>query len=78
MRNAIGCIGLAISTDGRYVACLSGKFATNIIVWSTYASEDLLPDYHSLSLLYDIKNKTVVKQETKRLLKCFGSNFITF
>jgi len=67
-----------VSVDGRHVACLSGKFASKIVVWSVYASQDLLPDYHSLSLLYDIKNKTVVKRETERLLESFHSNFFTF
>jgi len=71
-------VGLAMSADGRHVACLAGKFASKIVVWSACASQELLPDYHSLSLLYDIKNKSVVERETKKLLGSFGSNFFTF
>eukprot|EP00210_Caulerpa_lentillifera_P006593 g6298.t1 len=70
--------GLAVSSDGRHVACLSGKYASKIVLWNIYASEDLLPDYHSLSLLYSIKNKSVVTMNIKNQLSSFGANFFNF
>eukprot|EP00210_Caulerpa_lentillifera_P006590 g6295.t1 len=70
--------GLAISADGRYVACLSGKYASKIILWNIYASEDLLPDYHSFSLLYSIKNKLLVRTKIQDQLNSFGANFFNF
>eukprot|EP00210_Caulerpa_lentillifera_P006592 g6297.t1 len=70
--------GLAISADGRHVACLAGKYSSKIIVWNIYASEDLLPEYQSLSLLYEVKENSVVKKDIERLLASCGANFFNF
>lgn len=47
-------------------------------MWSVYACQDLLPDHNSLLLLYDIKNKSVMKEECQRLLQSLGSNLYNF
>eukprot|EP00210_Caulerpa_lentillifera_P009516 g9075.t1 len=77
-KNLIPQKGLAISADGRHIACLSDKYASKIVVWNVYSSQHLLPDYHSLSLLYEIKNKAVVRNDIQKQLTSFGPNFFNF
>eukprot|EP00210_Caulerpa_lentillifera_P009188 g8760.t1 len=70
--------GLAISEDGRHVACFVGKNASKVVVWNVYASESLLPDYHFLKLNDAIGNKQAIKKEIVPMIDCFGSQFFNF
>eukprot|EP00210_Caulerpa_lentillifera_P009187 g8759.t1 len=70
--------GLAISDDGRHIACFAGDFASKVIVWNAYASERLLPDYHFLALNGVIENKEVIKKEIVPMIDLFGVNFFNF
>lgn len=47
-------------------------------MWSVYACQDLLPDHHSLALLYDIKSKSVIKEKCQGLLESMGPNLYNF
>lgn len=69
---------MTISYDGRRVACLAGRFASEVVVWNAYASEGLLPDYHSLDLNHDIKNKEAIRREIVPMIDSFGVNFFNF
>eukprot|EP00210_Caulerpa_lentillifera_P009172 g8744.t1 len=70
--------GLAISEDGRHVACFAGDFGSKIIVWNAYASESLLPDYHFLALNNAIENKKAIKKEFVPMMDFFGVNLFQF
>jgi len=72
--------GLAISHDGRHVACLAGDFGSKVVVWNVYASERLLPDYNFLSLNLgdDMSGKEGIKRNVLPLTDEFGINFFMF
>eukprot|EP00210_Caulerpa_lentillifera_P009518 g9077.t1 len=69
--------GFTISPNGRHVACISEKYASKIVVWTCYASEGLIPDYHSLHLKYNLKKKEVVLDKIPPLLSAYGVNLIS-
>lgn len=72
-------IGMAISADGRFVACLSaGKTSCKVTAWSCYASHALLPSYHSLKLRQCVQAPQQVKKQIRPLLKQFGANLINY
>eukprot|EP00210_Caulerpa_lentillifera_P009189 g8761.t1 len=70
--------GLAISEDGRHVACFAGDYASTIVVWNAYSSDRLLPDYHFLDLNGAIENKEAIKKEIIPMIDIFGANFFQF
>eukprot|EP00210_Caulerpa_lentillifera_P009494 g9054.t1 len=70
--------GLAISEDGRHVACFAGENASKVVVWNAYGSATLLPDYHFLSLNHAIGSKSAIKNEVVQLIDTYGLNFIQF
>eukprot|EP00210_Caulerpa_lentillifera_P009493 g9053.t1 len=70
--------GLAISEDGRHVACFAGVHASEIFVWNVYASENLLPDYHFLALNRATQSKEAIKKEIGNMMSKFGINFFKF
>lgn len=71
---------MAISDDGRHVACLAGDYASKLVVWNAYASEQLLPDYNflSLTLFNSTKRKEVIRKEIIDFIDRFGINFFMF
>lgn len=69
-------LGLAISPDGRHVACLSGKFATTMVVWTCYASDGMLPDYDSFDLTSRWMENDVMLEKLESLLNQYGVSFM--
>eukprot|EP00210_Caulerpa_lentillifera_P009517 g9076.t1 len=70
--------GLAISEDGRHVACFAGENASKVVVWNVYGSATLLPDYHFLSLNHAIGSRRAIKNEVAPMIDTYGLNFYQF
>ncbi|GMH43596.1 hypothetical protein BSKO_11518 [Bryopsis sp. KO-2023] len=64
--------GLAISQDGRRVACMSGR--GKLMVWSTYAADGLLPDYGSLK----VKGILDDREKAKRVIATHGASALNY
>lgn len=71
---------MAISHDGRHIACLAGDDISKVVVWNVYASEQLLPDYNFLYLTLgdDISRKEGIKRDIVPLIDEVGINFFMF
>eukprot|EP00210_Caulerpa_lentillifera_P009174 g8746.t1 len=70
--------GLAISEDGRHVACFAGAHASKILVWNAYGSEILLPDYHFLDQYNVVGNKEVIMKQIQPMFDRFQENLFQF
>ena len=71
--------GMAISADGRYVACpAAARGCSKILVWSCYSNDLLLPAFCSLELMECVQSKQRVTHHFKLLLDRFGANLINY
>eukprot|EP00210_Caulerpa_lentillifera_P006591 g6296.t1 len=70
--------GLAISEDGRHVACFAEDDGSKVVVWNVYGSSHLLPDYHLLSVNGAIGSKDAIKKQVVQMIEEFGVNFFQY